>query len=276
MQDILNLLNDYDWQQLLLHWGSRILIALAIFVVGRWVGKLLGRLIRNVVGKAGMDNLLAGFLGKLVSVAITAVALIAALDQVGVNTTSLVAVLGAAGLAIGLALQGSLSNFASSIMIMIFKPFRVGDFVDAGGTSGTIQEIGMFHTRLTTTDNQLIIVPNSAIMGGNIINYTINDTRRINETIGISYGDDPAKARELLFRIIRDDDRILSEPDPIVWLNQFGDSSVNLVIRCWTKTEDYWQTRADLLEAIKKAFDEHGISIPFPQRVIHQYSHSVD
>lgn len=276
MQDLLKLVTEIDWQKLLLDWGLKTLVALAIFVIGRWVAGISGKLVSKLINKAGLDEMLSRFLGKLTAVIITAVAIIAALDHLGVNTTSLIAVLGAAGLAIGLALQGSLSNFASSIMIMVFKPFRVGDFVDAGGTMGTVQDIGMFHTRLTTTDNQLIIVPNSSIMGNNIINYTINDTRRINETIGISYEDSPAIAREIIFKLIKADERILDTPEPIVWVNEFGDSSVNLVIRCWTRTDDYWQVRADLLEALKREFDREGISIPFPQRDIHHYEHKAD
>lgn len=276
MQELLNTLADIEWQQVALDWGLKILVALAIFVVGRWVASISGSVTSKIVSRAGMDEMLSRFLAKLSVVVITAVAIIAALDHLGVNTTSLIAVLGAAGLAIGLALQGSLSNFASSIMIMVFKPFRVGDFVDAGGTTGTVQDIGMFHTRMTTTDNQLIIVPNSAIMGNNIVNYTINDTRRINETVGISYDDDPAKAREILLGLIRADERILADPEPLVWVNQFGDSSVNLVVRCWTSTGDFWQVRADFLEGVKREFDKHGISIPFPQRGIHHYEHKVD
>ena len=271
MNELLESLSNTDWTSLAVDWGSRILVALLIFFIGRWVAKLLGNMTRRLVGRAGVEETLARFLGTLTNLILTVIAAIAAVNHLGVETTSLVAIIGAAGLAVGLALKDSLSNFAAGMMIMLFKPFRVGDFIEAGGVIGTVLDIGMFNTHLKTTDNQLVITPNSSVMGDVITNYTIHPTRRINETIGISYDDDPAKAREIIFDLIRNDERFHDDPEPIVWVNQFGDNSVNLVVRAWTNTDIFWEVRAQLLEDIKRRFDEEGISIPFPQRDVHHH-----
>jgi len=194
---------------------------------------------------------------------------IAALGQLGIQTASFVAIIGAAGLAIGLALQGSLSNFASGVLLLVFKPFKAGDFVEAAGTAGSIEKIQIFTTELVTPDNKQIIIPNSAITGGTITNYSAKDTRRVDLTIGISYDDDIDKARELIFDEISIDDRILKEPEPVVLVMTLGDSSVNFALRSWAATSDYWPVYTSLTESIKKRFDKDGISIPFPQTDVH-------
>lgn len=271
MSDLVDTIKAIEWNELIVTWGAKLLIALVIFLVGRWLAKLLGGLVDKLVRRAGMDIMLARFLSKLTTIVITVMAIIAAVDQLGVKTTSLIAVLGAAGLAVGLALQGSLSNFAASVMLIVFKPFKIGDYVDAGGASGTVDEIGMFNTRLISVNNQKIVVPNSSIINSNIVNYTHYPTRRIDEVIGISYSDSPESARQIILDIISGDERYLSDPAPHVWIKEFGDSSINLYVRAWTNTEDFWQARSDLLEQIKQKFDASGIEIPFPQRDLHLF-----
>ncbi|MEN6307472.1 MAG: mechanosensitive ion channel domain-containing protein, partial [Anaerohalosphaeraceae bacterium] len=203
------------------------------------------------------------YFGLLVFVAI------AALSRLGVETTSLVAIIGAAGLAVGLALQGSLSNFAAGVLLIIFKPFRVGDFVEVAGAKGTVQEIQIFNTVLHSPDNVRIIVPNSQVTGANIINYTANDKRRVDLVIGISYDDDIAKAKQVITSVLLSDKRVIREPEPVVAVLGLGDSSVNIAVRPWVKADDYWPTYFDLTENIKVSLEQNGLSIPFPQRDIH-------
>lgn len=271
MQQLFDHLLALDWPALATTWGSRILVALLIFILGRWLAKLLGALIRRVATRARVDETLIRFLYSLTVISLTVVAAVFAVDQLGVDTTSLIAVLGAAGLAIGLALKDSLANFASSVMIMTFKPFKVGDFVEAAGIAGTVEDIGMFNTWLKTPDNQLIVVPNGNITNGNIINYSHEPLRRLSFEIGISYRNDIAAAREAILEVIAEDERIKREPAPIVHTWAFGESSVNLMLRVWTETPIYWDVRSDLLERIKRNFDSKGISIPFPQREIRYF-----
>jgi len=216
-----------------------------------------------------MDAALVHFVLSLVYWGLLAIVVIAALGQLGIQTASFVAIIGAAGLAIGLALQGSLSNFASGVLLLVFKPFKAGDFVEAAGTAGSIEKIQIFTTELVTPDNKQIIIPNSAITGGTITNYSAKDTRRVDLTIGISYDDDIDKARELIFDEISKDDRILKEPEPVVLVMTLGDSSVNFAVRSWAATSDYWPVYTSLTESIKKRFDKDGISIPFPQTDVH-------
>jgi small conductance mechanosensitive channel len=198
-------------------------------------------------------------------------ALLAALEAFGVKTTSFVAILGAAGLAVGLALQGSLANFASGVMILIFRPFKIGDFVEAGGVKGKVVEISVFTTVFNTPDNQRIIVPNGGIMGGNITNVTAMDTRRVDLVAGISYGDDIDQAKQLFMGLCTGHPKVLADPAPVVKVVALADSSVNLVVRPWCKTEDYWDVYFDLTEQIKKACDANGLNIPFPQRDVHLF-----
>jgi small conductance mechanosensitive channel len=268
-----------DWsdpaavQSLLIPWGIRLGIALAIFIVGRWIARWLAGVVRKMMAKSNLDEMLINFLGNIIYTILLLVVVMAALDHLGIKTTSLLAVFGAAGLAIGLALKDSLSNFSSGVMIILFRPFKVGDFIEAGGASGVVEEVRMFATILRTGDNREIIVPNGQIYGGTIINYSARETRRIDLVFGIGYDDDIAKAKQIMEQIMKQDERILQDPAPSVAMGELGDSSVNFNVRPWVKSGDYWPVRADLLEKIKLAFDANGISIPYPQQDV--YMHNV-
>jgi len=250
-------------------YGPRVVGAIAILVFGWIAVKIVDSAVRRLMKQA--DPALSKFLVTLTHVALMVFVILAALNMVGVQTTSFIAVIGAAGLAIGLALQKSLANFAAGIMLIIFRPFKAGDFVEAGGTSGTIQEIHIFNTVLKTPDNKRVVVPNSNITGNNIINYSAEDTRRVDLVFGIGYGDDIRKAKEILQSIVIEDDRILDDPAPTIAVSELGDSSVNFVVRPWVKTVDYWAVYFDLTEKVKLTFDAEGISIPFPQRDVHLF-----
>ena len=252
-------------------WAIKIAIALAIFIIGRMIARMITNLLRKALTKSGTDAMLVGFLGNIAYGVLLVAVVLAAIDTLGVNVTSLLAILGAAGLAVGLALKDSLANFAAGVMIIIFRPFKIGDFVTAGGTSGVIDEIGMFCTLMHTGDNQRIIVPNSAVFGGTIINVSALPTRRIDLVIGIGYDDNIGQARDVIMDIINADDRILKDPAPAVAVGELGDSSVNLNVRPWVNSGDYWPVRADLLENIKVKLDAAGISIPYPQQDVHMH-----
>ena len=272
--DKINALADPDLiQTLIIPWAIKIAVALAIFVIGRWIAKWLTGVVRKLMAKSNMDDMLIQFLGNIVYTILLLVVVMAALDHIGIQTTSLLAVFGAAGLAIGLALKDSLGNFSSGVMLILFRPFKVGDFIEAGGESGVVEEVRMFATILRTGDNREVIIPNSQIYGGTIVNYSANETRRIDLVFGIGYDDDIAKAKQTLEGIMQQDERILSDPAPGIALGELADSSVNFNVRPWVKNEDYWPVRADLLERIKLAFDANGISIPFPQQDV--YMHEV-
>lgn len=249
--------------------ATKILIAIAILGIGWIATGLIVRYTRRYLTKAKVDELLVSFAVNILYWAVLAVVVIAALSALGVNTTSLIAVLGAAGLAIGLALQDSLKNFASGVLLIVFRPFKIGDFVEAAGTSGIVEEITLFTTMLRTPDNRSVIVPNGAIYGDTITNYTARDTRRIDMVFGIGYEDDMRKAQEIMTEIIKADERVLEEPEPLVTLGELGASSVDFNVRPWCKTEDYWDVKADITRKIKLAFDENGISIPYPQMDVH-------
>jgi small conductance mechanosensitive channel len=259
--------------ELLTVYGLKVLAAIAIFIVGRWVAKAIKNLIRRMMEKADVDDTLTGFVTNLGYVALLAFVIIAALNQLGIQTTSFIAVLGAAGLAIGLAMQGSLSNFAAGVLMIIFRPFKAGDFIEGGGTAGVVEEIQIFTTQLKTPDNRTIIVPNSKMMGDNITNYSAKGTRRVDMVFGIGYEDDIDKAREIIMDILQNDERILKDPAPVVLLSELADSSVNFTARPWAAASDYWGVFFDTTEAVKKRFDAEGISIPFPQRDVHVYQH---
>jgi small conductance mechanosensitive channel len=252
-------------------WGIKIATAIAIFIIGKFLARVITRLLQKALRHSGTDTMLVGFLGNIAYGILLVAVVLAAIDSLGVNVTSLMAVLGAAGLAVGLALKDSLSNFASGMMIIIFRPFQVGHYVTAGGSSGTVDEIGLFCTLLHTGDNQRIIVPNSAIMGGTIVNTSAMSTRRIDIIIGIGYDDNIGQARDIIMAIIKSDERILSDPEPSVNVGELGDSSVNLKVRPWVNADDYWSVRPDLLENIKVQLDEAGISIPYPQQDVHMH-----
>ena len=258
---------------LLVQFGYRPLAAAAIFIIGRWVAKLLTNFARKAFARSNMEDTLERFLCSLIYAALLAAVIIAAINQLGVQTTSLLAIVGAAGLAIGLALQGSLSNFAAGVMIVGFRPYRVGDVIEAAGVIGKIEEVQIFTTVLLTGDNKMIIIPNSQIMASEITNYSAKPTRRVDLVAGCGYDDDLDKVRSVLTAIVAGDERILSEPEPVIAVSELADSSVNFVVRPWVKSEDYWSVYFDLTEQIKKRFDAEGISIPYPQRDVHVYNH---
>ena len=254
-------------------YGMKIVGALLIFIIGMWVAKLITKGVVKLMERHKVDESLVSFAASLLHAALQIFVIIAALAKLDVNTTSFVAILGAAGLAVGLALQGSLANFASGVLIIIFRPFRVGDFIEAGGAMGTVSEISIFTTILNTPDNKKTIVPNAQVMGGNIINYSANDTRRVDLTAGISYTDDIDKARAALQAVLAEVDGILETPAPDIFVSEMADSSVNFAVRPWCKPADYWAVYFGVTEAIKKKFDAEGISIPFPQQDVHLYEH---
>lgn len=262
--------SDFITNQLI-PWVISLFVALLIFFIGRWIAAKIVRISKRMMARGGMDSMLSNFLGNLLHGLLIAVVIIAALDHLGIQTTSLLAVLGAAGLAVGLALKDSLGNFSSGVMLIIFRPFREGDYVEAGGVAGTVENVGIFSTIMITPDNREIIVPNGQIYGGTITNVSARETRRLDLVIGISYDDDIRKARELVMEIIEQDERILKEPAPVVNVAELGESSIDLNVRPWVNKGDYWNVRADLLETIKTRFDENGISIPFPQQDVHMY-----
>jgi small conductance mechanosensitive channel len=254
---------------MLVQYGLQVIGAVLIFAVGRWLAKQLSVLAAKLMKRAKVDPTLIPFLENLAYTAMLAFVVIAVLDRLGVATTSAIAVLGAAGLAVGLALQGSLANFASGVLLLVFKPFRVGDFVEIGGAKGTVQAVHLFNAVLNSPDNIRIIVPNAQVTGGSILNYTINGTRRIDLVVGVSYNDDLRKARRVIESVLTAEPRILSEPAPTVAVSEMADSSINLVVRPWVKVADYWDVRFDITEKIKVAIEEHGMTIPFPQRDIY-------
>lgn len=272
MEDVEKYLNPEMINTYLIPWGIRIALALAIFIVGRWVIKIVVGFARRMMSRADVDDMLTSFMANILSTVLLLVVIIAALDQLGVQTTSLIAVFGAAGLAIGLALKDSLANFSSGVMLIIFRPFQVGDFVEAAGISGVVEEVRIFNTVMRTGDNREIIVPNSHIYSGPITNFSARDTRRIDLVFGIGYDDDIRKAKQLIEDAFAADERILKDPAPAVSVAELADSSVNLNVRPWVKTSDYWAVRSDLLENLKLACDENGISIPYPQQDVHMHN----
>lgn len=251
--------------------GLQVIFALIILFVGLWAAKKIKAILVNIMTKKEIDPTLVGFLANLAYAAIIVFVVIAAISKLGVNTTSFAAVVAAAGLAIGLALQGSLSNFASGVLIIIFKPFKAGDFIVAGGETGVVVEVGMLATEMKTGDNIKIILPNSAAMGGAIKNFSAHPTRRVDMTIGVGYGDNLSKAKEVIEEVIAADERVLKDPAPVVAVANLGDSSVDFVVRPWVNAADYWGFKFDFTKAIKERLDEEGISIPFPQRDIHVF-----
>jgi len=257
---------------MMLSWGQGLLGALIVLGVGWWVAGLVTGATRRVLTRHDVDATLTGFAANLTRMGLLALVVIVALGQMGVETTSFAAVIAAAGLAIGLALQGSLGNFASGVMLIALRPFKAGDYIEAAGTAGTVTEVQVFATTLTTPDNRVVIVPNGQITAGNIVNYSAKDTRRLDLVFGIGYGDDIVKARALLQDILSSDSRVLDEPAPTVAVLALGESSVDIAVRPWVKSGDYWPLAFDLKEKVKIEFDRQGISIPFPQRDVHLHS----
>jgi len=250
-------------------WSINIAMAIVVFIVGRFVAKGLVKVLERLLVRAKVDPMLVDFIGSIASAGLLLFVIIASLDRLGVDTTSLIAMLGAAGLAVGLALQGSLQNFASGVLLIIFRPFQVGNFIEAGGIAGTVEKITIFNTIMLTPDNREIIVPNGAVYGGTITNISARATRRIDMVFGIGYGDDIKKAKDLLMQAMESDERILKDPAPMVALAELADSSVNFVVRPWVNAADYWDVKFEFTEKIKLAFDDNGVSIPFPQMDVH-------
>jgi len=251
---------------------TNIALAIIIFFVGKFLAKKVTQIIVKILGKQkNSDETLLNFLDDIIYYLLMAVVILTAFDKLGVDTTSFLAILGAAGLAIGLALKDSLSNFASGVMIIMFRPYKIGDIVSAGGVTGKVIEIHLFNTEFTTPDNQKILVPNGAITAGSITNINAHDTRRVDLVVGIGYDDDIKKAKELLTQIVNANEKVLKDPAVTVAVSELADSSVNFVVRPWVNTPDYWDVKFDLTETIKNRFDEEGISIPYPQTDVHLY-----
>ncbi len=261
--------NSEILSQYIIPWGINIAIAILIYVIGRWVVKLVVKSVDKLMQKSKVDESLRDFAGNIISAALTIVVLIAALEQLGFDTTSVMAVFAAAGLAVGLALKDSLANFSSGVMLIIFKPFKIGDVINAAGVTGVVESMRIFNTIMRTGDNQEVIVPNSHIYGGTITNITTRETRRIDLVIGIGYDDDIATAKSTLESILSSHEKVLGDPAPTIMVLELGESSIDLAVRPWVNTGDYWAVRSDLLQTIKEEFDRQGISIPYPQRDLH-------
>jgi small conductance mechanosensitive channel len=273
----------FDWNEVIIllktngiELAINVVTAIAIFYFGRMVVALLMRGLKKMMQAQDVDVTLQTFVANLVQMVLLVFVIIAAISALGIQTTSFIAILGAAGLAIGLALQGSLSNFASGVLIVMFRPYKVGDFVEAAGISGVVEEVQILTTVLKTGDNKKVIVPNGQIMDSVITNYSANDQRRVDMVVGVSYGDDLDKVRSTLEQLVAADERILDDPACTIAVSALADSSVNFVVRPWVKSADYWGVMFDLTEAIKKRFDKEGISFPFPQRDVHLYKATTD
>lgn len=269
MENFKQYLSELDWQQLAVDWGLALVVALAIFIVGRWIARAITRTLKKLLSSRDFDETLVSFLGNLVYAVLLTAVIIAALDSLGVPVTSLVAVLGAAGLAIGLALKDSLGNFASGVMLVMFRPFSKGDFVEAGGVSGKVEEVRIFNTILITPDNKKIVIPNGMIGNDTITNFTAMDMRRVDLVFGVSYDDDLKTTRKVLEKICADHPLVLDEPATKIFVKNLGDSSVDFAVRPWCKTDDYWTVWGDLLETGKVELEAAGLSIPYPQTDVH-------
>jgi len=251
--------------------GIKLVVAILIFYFGRVVARLITRGLRKMMQAQEVDKILETFVCNLAYWTMMIFVIIATISQIGIQTTSLIAIMGAAGLAVGLALQGSLANFAAGVLIVLFRPYRVGDWVEAAGISGSVEQVQILTTMLKTGDNKIIIVPNGQIMSSIITNYSANNTRRVDLTIGVSYDDDLDKVRSTIKSLVDADARIKKDPECLIAVAELADSSVNFTVRPWVETADYWAVKFELTEAIKKRFDQDGISFPFPQQDVHLY-----
>jgi small conductance mechanosensitive channel len=260
-----------ELQSLVAAYGLKVLGAIATLVIGVWIARWLARIAGKILDKRSVDPTLTKFAISLVKITLVTFVIISAISQVGIETTSFVAVIGATGLAVGFALQGSLSNFASGVMLIIFKPIKVGNYIEGGGAAGSVESIGIFVTTLVTPDNKVIYIPNSTLTGSNITNYSAKDTRRVDMVFGIGYSDDIDKAKNAIRTVLEADSRILKDPATQIVVSALADSSVNFNVRPWVNSADYWGVYFDVTEQIKKKFDEQNISIPFPQRDIHMF-----
>jgi small conductance mechanosensitive channel len=269
MDIITNYLTDSNIIEVLISWAINIALALVIFIVGKWIARRVQNTLEKVLRKREVDEVLVDFLGTIASAMILIVAVVAAFDTLGIPATSFLAIIGAAGLAIGLALKDSLSNFASGVMLVLFRPFTKGDFIDAGGVTGTVNEIHLVSTTLTTPDNKLITVPNAMMYTSTITNFSARDTRRVDMVIGVGYNDDLKVAAEVLNKICREHPKVMDTPETKIFINNLGDSAVDFVVRPWAKSEDYWGVLADILETSKLELEAAGCNIPYPQSDVH-------
>jgi small conductance mechanosensitive channel len=256
-------------QEMIATYGLSLIAGIIIFVVGKWLSKWLSGVVEKILSKTNVDPTLTKFAKNCVYSVMMIFVILAALSKIGIQTTSFIAVIGAAGLAVGMALQGSLANFAAGILIVFFRPYKVDDFISAGGISGTVKEVQIFNTVLATPDNVRVIIPNAQVTSGSISNFSHNPTRRIDLVASISYGDDIAKAKQVLKSVLEQDSRVLKDPSFKVAVSEMGESSVNLIVRPWVNASEYWDVRFDLVEKIKLALEANGLNIPFPQRDIH-------
>ncbi|WP_024789510.1 mechanosensitive ion channel family protein [Lebetimonas sp. JH292] len=254
---------------LTMQWGIKIIGAIAIYIIGKWIAKIITNIVKKLLEKSKVDITLVKFLGNLTYIGLLILVIIAALGTLGVDTTSFAAIIAGAGLAVGMALKDNISNFGAGVLILFLRPFKIGDFVEAAGTSGVVDEIGIFNTIMKTGDNRVIIIPNNNIIGNIIINYSREKIRRIDLVIGVGYEDDLKLTKSILEEILSSNPKILKEPAPTVALAELADSSVNFNVRPWVKSEEYWEVRSELLETIKETFDKKGINIPYPQMDVH-------
>ena len=260
-------------QELVAVYGLKLIAAIAIFIIGRILARWLRGLVARMMEKADVDPMIIGFVTNLAYTGLLVFVVIAALGQLGIQTTSIIAVIGAAGLAIGLALQGSLANFAAGFLMIVFRPFKVGDFIEGAGTAGSVKDIQMFTTTLMTPDNKTIIIPNAKLSGDNIINYSSAPTRRVDLTVGVAYDADIKHVKGVLEDIVAQDSRVLKDPPHKIAVAELADNSVNFTVRMWVNSSDYWGVYFDTTEIVKLRFDEEGIGIPYPQRDVHIYDH---
>ena|SRR5690554_329525 len=265
-----NFSTDVLWD-FALTFGPKLLQALAVLVIGLWVVNIITSFVKKMLVKSNVDKSLQGFLRSLVAILLKIMVYITALGMLGVEMTSFIAILASAGLAVGLALSGTLQNFAGGVMILLFKPYKVGDFIDGQGHSGSVKEIQIFVTVLTTPDNKTVIIPNGPLATGSLTNFSAQATRRVDWTFGIGYGDDVDKAYEVLKRLLEADERVLKDPAPFYAIKELGDSSVNFTVRAWVNSSDYWGVFFRMNEEVYRNFDKEGLSIPFPQRDVHLY-----
>jgi len=283
MEDLTTAFTGIDWQGIVdymsinaIDLAGKVIVALVIFFAGRWIAGLVVKALHKALQRHEVDKTLETFVCNLVRMVLLVVVIIAAISALGIHTASFIAIFGAAGLAIGLALQGSLSNFAAGVLIVLFRPYKVGDWVEAAGIAGSVEQVQILTTILKTGDNKQIIVPNSQIMDSIITNYSANEIRRVDMVVGVSYDDDLDKVRKTIEELVAAEDRVMNEPACTIAVSELADSSVNFVVRPWAKTTDYWGVKFDLTEAIKKRFDQDGISFPFPQQDVHLYNATKD
>lgn len=260
--------------KLIIAYGPKLILAVLTLIIGLWAIKWFTKAMNSLMESKDLDPSLRPFFRSLISLTLKVLLVISVMGMIGIEMTSFIALLGAAGLAVGMALSGTLQNFAGGVVILVFKPFRVGDFIEASGHKGTVHEIRIFNTILKTPDNKVVIIPNNSIAGSSMVNFTREPQRRVDFVFGTSYEDDITKTKSLLKSLIDQDSRILREPEPFIGLNEMADSSLNFVVRVWVNTPDYWNVYFEMMENVKKSFDDAGISIPFPQRDVHLFNES--